>query len=154
MSWLVVALIAAHVLAAIFWVGGMAFAYMILRPAAARLEPPQRLPLWQRVFARFLPWVAVSIGVLLVSGYGLIVVHFGGFAAAGLHVHLMQGTGIVMMLLFAHLYAAVWPRFRMAVTDGRLSEAGQHLNAIRRIVAINLALGILTVVFGATGRYW
>ena len=30
-------LLAAHVVAAVFWVGGMAFAYMILRPAAGPL---------------------------------------------------------------------------------------------------------------------
>ena len=32
------ALLALHVLAAMFWVGGMAFAYTILRPAAGPLE--------------------------------------------------------------------------------------------------------------------
>ena len=35
-----------HLLSAVIWVGGMFFAYMVLRPAAATLlEPPQRLPL-------------------------------------------------------------------------------------------------------------
>ena len=42
--------IALHLLAAVIWVGGMFFAYMALRPAAASLlEPPLRLPLWSQV---------------------------------------------------------------------------------------------------------
>jgi uncharacterized membrane protein len=46
---LIALLVAIHLLAAVFWVGGMAFAYMVLRPAAAAFAPPERLPLWQRV---------------------------------------------------------------------------------------------------------
>ena len=38
--------IALHLVAAVIWVGGMFFAYMALRPAAATvLEPPARLQL-------------------------------------------------------------------------------------------------------------
>ena len=37
-----------HVIAAILWVGGMFFAWMVLRPVAAgQLEPPARLTLWR-----------------------------------------------------------------------------------------------------------
>ena len=46
-----------HILAAIVWIGGMFFAVLVLRPAAGPLEPPDRLALWRRVFARFFPWV-------------------------------------------------------------------------------------------------
>ena len=49
-------LIALHLLAAVIWVGGMFFAYMVLRPSAGLLEPAARLPLWQRVFGHFFPW--------------------------------------------------------------------------------------------------
>ncbi len=42
---------ALHVLAALVWVGGMFFAWTILRPAAvAALEAPARLGLWLEVF--------------------------------------------------------------------------------------------------------
>ena len=146
--------IALHVLAAVFWVGGMAFAYMVLRPSAGPLEPPVRLALWRRVFERFLPWVGLSIIVLLATGYGMIFVVFGSFASAPLYVHVMQGLGIVMMLLYLHLYFAPWPRFRTAVDQGTLPEAARRLNQIRLIVAINLVLGIITSMVGASGRYW
>ena len=151
---LIVLLLAIHLLAAVFWVGGMAFAYWMLRPAAAALEPPTRLPLWRRVFARFLPWVAVSIVALLASGFAMVSVMFDGFAAASLYVHIMTATGILMMLIYLHLFFAPWRRFQGALDRQELPEAAQRLNQIRLIVAINLALGVLTLVVGGTGRYW
>ncbi len=147
-------LIALHVLAAVVWVGGMFFAYLVLRPSAGPLETPARLGLWQRVFGRFFPWVWASIVALLISGYTMLFLHFGGFAGAGPHVHVMQLTGIAMMLLFLHLYFAPWRRFSRAVEAGDLQDAGKQLNQIRRIVAINLVLGLLTVAVGASGRFW
>src|SRR5579864_8246489 len=94
--------LALHILAAVIWVGGMFFAHQMLRPAAGALEPGVRLPLWRRVFRRFFPWVWVSIAALLLSGYGMVFWGFGGFAQVGLHVHVMQAIGIVMMLAYAH----------------------------------------------------
>ena len=147
-------LLAVHVLAAVIWVGGMAFAYLVLRPSAGPLEPAQRLPLWRRVFGRFFPGVWASIVALLVSGYGMMFLYLGGFRGAGLHVHIMQGTGLLMMLLFAHLFFAPWRRFQAALDTGALPEAARNLDQIRVIVATNLTLGLVTVVVGATGRHW
>jgi uncharacterized membrane protein len=62
--------------------------------------------------------------------------------------------GIVMMLLFLHLFFAPWRRFGQAVESGAFSEAAEELNQIRHIVAINLGLGLLTVIVGASGRFW
>ena len=147
-------LIALHILAAVIWVGGVFFAYMVLRPSAGPLEAPARLALWRRVFGRFFPWVWASIAILLISGYTMLFVHFGGFAGAGLHINVMQLTGIVMTLLFLHLYFAPWRRFSRAVEAGALQDAAKQLNQIRRIVAVNLVLGLLTVAVGASGRFW
>ncbi len=147
-------LLALHLLAAVFWVGGMAFAYLVLRPAAGPIDPPVRLPLWRRVFGIFLPWVGVSIVVLLGSGYGMLSLYFGGFAAAPMYVNVMQGLGIVMMLLFLHMVSAPWRRFRAALDQGVLPDAAKQLNQIRIIVAVNLVLGVVTLLVGGTGRYW
>jgi uncharacterized membrane protein len=151
---MLVILLALHLLAAIFWVGGMAFAYWVLRPAAGPLDPPLRLPLWRRVFATFLPWVGAAIVVLLGSGYAMLSLYFGGFAGAPLYVNIMQGLGILMVLLYLHLFFAPWKRFRAALDQGALPEAAKALDQIRRIVAINLELGIVVVIIGSTGRYW
>ena len=144
-----------HIAFSVIWVGGMFFAVMALRPVAATaLKPPQRLPLWAGTFTRFFPWVWASIVVLLASGYAMLFVHFGGFAGAPLHVNVMQALGIAMMLIFLHLCFAPWRRFSRAVETGAWPDAGAQLNKIRRIVAINLVLGLVTVTVGASGRFW
>ena len=147
-------LLAAHVLAAVFWVGGMAFAYTILRPAAGALEPPVRLSLWRRVFASFLPWVGLSIVVLLGTGFWMIFILFGGMAGLPLYVNLMLGIGIVMMLIYLHLVFAPYKRLRRAVDAATWPEAGKALGQIRMLVGINTVLGVIVLVIGGTGRYW
>jgi uncharacterized membrane protein len=71
-----------HVLGVVIWVGGMFFAYVTLRPAAAALlEPPQRLPLWQATLSRFFTWVWVAIGLILVSSIWMLTA-LGGMKGA------------------------------------------------------------------------
>jgi uncharacterized membrane protein len=146
--------VAFHVLAAVIWVGGMFFALVILRPSTGPLDPPTRLALWQRVFARFFPWVWGAVAVLLVSGFAMIIWGFGGFAKIGTYVHVMMGLGILMMLIYAHLYFAPWRRFRRAVAAGEWPVAAKYIDQIRLLVTINLVLGLITVVVGAAGRYY
>jgi uncharacterized membrane protein len=145
--------VALHALAAIVWVGGMFFAYFCLRPAVAAFDPPQRLPVMAGALGRFFVWVWLAVAVLLVTGFGQVVA-LGGFAAFGPHVHIMLALGIIMMLLFGHLYFAPNRRLQAAVGRGDWAEAGRNLGTIRKIVEINLALGLLTAAIGASGRYW
>ena len=145
---------AVHALAAIVWVGGMFFAHMVLRPSVGAFEPPERLRLWERVFSRFFPWVWVAVVALPASGYWQVLVVFGGFANAGLHVHLMHVLGLVMIALYVYLYGAPYNRFKKAVEAADWPAAGAHLNVIRRVVVTNLALGLITAAVGASGRYW
>lgn len=147
-------LIALHLLAAVVWVGGMFFAYMALRPVAATLlGPPQRLPLWTQTFMRFFPWVWLAILLLTTTGYAMLFSVFGGMAGVGLHVHLMQGLGWIMILMFMHMYFAPFQRMKRAVAAGEWPTGGQQLAQIRRIVGINLILGLLVVLIASSGRY-
>ena len=143
-----------HALAAVIWVGGMFFAYVVLRQALGTLDPRARLDLWRDVFAGFFPWVWASIVALLVSGYAMIFFGLGGFGDAGVHVHVMQATGLLMMALFLHLYFAPWRRLQRALAQSDDETAARQLDQIRRIVATNLVLGLITVAVGASGRYW
>src|SRR5260370_1451047 len=141
-----------HALSAVVWVGGMFFAHQALRPAAAALEPGPRLILWSRVLGRFFAWVIVAIALLLVTGYAMVFGVYAGFGGIGLHIHLMQGIGILMMLLFFHLYFAPWRRFHAAVERQDWAEGGRQLAQIRTIVTINLMLGIIVVAIGRCCR--
>jgi uncharacterized membrane protein len=139
-----------HEWSVIVWVGGMFFALIVLRPASGPLDPPARLALWRRVFASFFPWVFAAVVLLLVSGFTLFL---DGYAV-GPHVHAMMGIGILMMLIFLHLYFAPWKRFRVALDAGDNAAAATQLNQIRILVTINLILGLLTAAIGASGRFW
>ncbi len=143
-----------HILSAVLWVGGMFFAHQILRPVAVQqFEPPRRLKLWAGVFKRFFPWVWVCITLLPLSGYWLVFRLFGGMNAVGLHIHIMQGLGWLMILLYLHLYFAPFRRLKEAVITEQWPEAGKQLNRIRRIVGINLLLGVLVIAVAAGGRF-
>ena len=147
--------LALHALSAVVWVGGMAFAYWFLRPVAgSALESPARLALWRGVFGRFFPVVWVAVVLLLVTVYYMTLGPFGGFANAGVHIHVMHGLGLLMMALFAHVFFAPWKRFRRAVDRIENESASAELNRIRRLVAVNLALGLIVVVVATGGRYW
>jgi len=142
-----------HVLAATVWVGGMFFALVCLRPAAAELEAALRTKLWAGVLTRFFPWVWMAMAVLLVTGLWMTFEVLGGMKSAGPHVHLMLGLGLVMMLLAAHVYFAPLRRLRQAVAASHWTDAGKRLNQIRVFIAVNLALGLVVVALGSGGRY-
>lgn len=147
--------LALHVLSVVIWVGGMFFAYMALRPVAATvLEPPQRLTLWAGVFGRFFPWVWGAIITILVSGYWMLLGPFGGFANAPVFVHIMNGLGLIMMLIFMHVYFAPYPKLRKAVAAQSWAEGGKALAQIRVMVGINTLIGVITVLIAAGGRYF
>jgi uncharacterized membrane protein len=143
-----------HVLSAVIWVGGMFFALVALRPASGPLEAPVRLGLWLRVLDRFFAWVFAAIVLLLLSGFSMIFAVYGRFAGLRLYINVMMVIGIVMMLLFLHLFFAPWKRFRVAMAAGDNTVAAAQLNQIRIIVTINLILGLVTVAIGSSGRYW
>ena len=146
--------IALHILAAVIWVGGMFFAYNALRPAAAQvLEPPLRLELWVQVFRRFFVWVWLSVAIILLTGYWMLFQYFGGFEGAGMHVHIMHGGGLLMVLIYMHVFFAPYRRLRQAVIVQDYPLAGAQLNMIRKLVGINTVLGLLVITVASAGRY-
>lgn len=146
--------IALHLLSAVIWVGGMFFAYMALRPAAAQiLEPPQRLQLWAQVFKLFFLWVWLSVIAILVTGYWMLFSVFGGFANAGIHIHIMHGAGIIMVLIYFHVFFAPYRRLRHAVVVQDYAEGGKRLAQIRKLIGLNLSIGLIVVLVASGGRY-
>jgi len=145
-------LLTLHILAFTVWVGGMFFAHMALRPAAqSMLEPAQRLPLFSKVFDGFFPWVWVAVLLLPGTGYWLIF-RMGSFANVGLNIHVMALIGDVMAVIFMFIYFSPYPKLRAAVSSGDLPEAGKQLARIRHMIAVNLSLGLATIVVAVAGR--
>ena len=139
-----------HVLGIVVWVGGMFFAYMALRPvAAAVLEPPQRLTLWAGVFGKFFPWVWLSVALVLATGLHMLM----KLGAATPHYALaMLVLGVVMMLLFAHVFFAPYKKLKRAVSEQNWPAGGAALGQIRMLIGINLSLGLLTIAVVFIGR--
>ena len=143
-------LYALHVLAALVWVGGMFFAWMVLRPAAvATLQAPERLKLWADVFRRFFVWVWVAVLVLPISGIGLWHLRFDGMEGAPRYVHIMAGLYLVMLALFLRIQLLQLPALRRAVEAQSWPEGGAVLGGIRRLVGINLLIGLLVVTLAS-----
>ncbi len=146
--------LAFHTMAAIIWVGGMVFTLWFLRPALAAAPKPTALGIWRAVLGRFFTAVWASIAVLLGTGYGVVFFGYDGFAAVGIHVHIMQATGLTMVALFALMWAKPWQDFRRAVAAGQPEAAAKAMKQIRLVVMINMPLGLFTAAIGATGGFW
>ena len=142
-----------HLLSAVVWVGGMFFAYMFLRPvAASQLEPPARLQLWVGVFKKFFPFVWLSLLFLPLTGYLMIFDIWGSMGATPLYVHIMNGLGIVMILIYLHVYFAPFKRLKEAVIKQDWPEGGRNLNIIRKMVGINTMIGLVVIIVASAGR--
>lgn len=133
-----------HLVAAIVWLGGMGFMLLALRPSLPVLEaPPQRLKLLVTVLRRFFAAVWAAVGVLLLSGaymYG-----HADAQAAPLGWHLMSGIGVLMFLVFGHLYFSRWRRLQQAVAASDWPAAAGCATLIARLVSVNFVLGWLAV---------
>lgn len=133
-----------HLAAAIFWIGGMAFIMLALRPPVhALLEPAVRLPLMTAVLGRFFAVVWVSIAALLVTGFPMLM--SVGMKAAPPGWHLMLGIGLVMTAIFAHIYFAPFRRLKQAVAAGNWPEGARRIGQVVLLAKINLALGWIAI---------
>jgi uncharacterized membrane protein len=129
----------------------MFFAYMALRPAAAKLlEPPQRLLLWQDTLRRFFHWVWLAVALVLASGLWMFL-EMGGFAGAPVYVHAMFLVGVVMMVIFAQVFFAPFRELSTSVIAKDWKAAGATLGRIRQRVGLNLVLGLLTIAIATVG---
>jgi uncharacterized membrane protein len=143
---------ALHVLFAVLWVGGMAFAILALRPALASLEPGPRLVLLGGVHKRFFLIVWHATPIVLLTGYALLFGHYGGFRGVGWHVHLMHLAGVLMGAVYLGIFFGPWRAMRAALATRDLPAAAAANDRIRQLVSVNLALGLLTVAVAAWGR--
>ena len=135
--------LALHVLGAVIWVGGMFFAMLIMRPALGELDAARRVDVYRAAFHRFFRLIWLVMPTMLLTGYVMLFGEYGGFAGAGWNVHLMHMLGLAM----AAVFVAVWFGPYRQLREGQ----GRAMDAIRRMVFANLALGLVTVVVAALG---
>jgi uncharacterized membrane protein len=135
---------AVHVLCAVVWVGGMFFAYVVLRPSLSALDPPQRMALHGQVFRRFFLIVWHAMPLIVLTGFAMIFAVFGGMAGVTWNIHVMLLLGLVMAALFLAIFFGPYRTFRA-------SPGPASLDAIRKLIGINLVLGLLITVIAVLG---
>lgn len=134
-----------HLGAGVVWLGGMALVILALRPVAIQqLAPPERLALMSGVLTRFFRMVWLSIALLLISGFWMLSMTDMKLAPKGWHA--MSGLGVLMCLIFAHIWFAPFRRLKAAVSSNDWPAAGQALGQIHPMVLTNFALGWLAVL--------
>jgi uncharacterized membrane protein len=145
------ALLAVHLLGAVLWVGGMAFALGVLRPSLGVLEPPQRLALHGQVFARFFRIIWHAVPLILLTGYGMVFGVYGGFGSVNPAVHTMHLLGWIMTAVFVYVFFWPWKAMRSAMESGDRAAAAAHADHIRKLITLNLALGLIVVLIAPFG---
>jgi uncharacterized membrane protein len=134
-----------HLAAGIVWMGGMALVILALRPVAiARLAPPERLALMSGVLTRFFAMVWISIALILVTGFWMLSMADMKLAPTGWHA--MSGLGLLMCLIFAHIWFVPFRRLKAAVAISDWPAAGKALGQIHPMVLTNFVLGWLAVL--------
>ncbi len=137
-----------HVLSILVWVGGMVFAHFFLRPAVAKLNPAQRLPLMLDVLQRFFKVVlvlsswAVFSGVWMIARSAKEVVQSGGAFQMPMSWTIMSTLGLLMWAIFFHIRFALFKRLGRAVQAGDWPAGGLAMNGIRQWVGVNMVLGL------------
>ena len=136
-----------HLIGVIVWVGGMFFAHMALRPAVnGQLPPPVRLPLMHQVLKNFFRWVWLSVVLILVTGFWVFLGVMKG--QAPMYIHLMAGLGLLMAGIFLYIYFIPFKAMGESLETNDLPGAGTRMVLIRRLIGVNLLLGLVLSLLG------
>ena len=117
------------------------------------IEGPKRLTLWATVFKKFFPWVWFSIVVLFFTGLYMMS-QMGGLFGAGRYIYLMFGLAVVMTVIFKFVYLAPFRHLCRGVEEEKWEMAAFALGTIRKLVAVNLSIGILVIVSATALKFW
>ena len=142
-----------HLIAGIVWLGGMTFMLFALRPAAlATLEAQSRAKLMGQVWRRFFALVLAAIVVLFATGTHLYTQTFRaarlatGEGSVPLGWNVMLVLGLLMMLIFGHIYFAGFKKYKRAVAAGEWPLAAKAAGLIHTMTVINFSLGWAAIV--------
>lgn len=131
-----------HLLCAVIWVGGLFYAYVVLRPSLAAIEAPQRMLLQTRVYRKFFLVVWHAMPLILITGFAMLGL-LGGMAHVAWPIHAMLGLGLLMAAIFLVIFFGPYRQFRRTIDRNRMASS---LNNVRKLIGINLLLGLVTVI--------
>lgn len=140
------AVLAIHILGVVAWVGGMAYALLVLRPSLAVLALPDRLSMHMQTLRRFLLIVWHAMPLVILSGYVMLFGFYGGFGEVNWTVHTMHLLGLLMAAVFLMIFFGPWKALRRAPDPDLVVS-------IRHLITVNLVLGVVTIVIASLGHF-
>lgn len=144
-----------HILAVIVWIGGLFFVTMVLAPTLKKeiSHNSTRIALMHVLLRRFFFWVLIASLLLLLTGYSMVFVFYGGFAALSVPVWLMVVLGTIMVMIVLHTFFAPLKRLRRAVRDQDWQAGAKALGQVRMLANINLGLSFVVILVGIWGVF-
>ena len=139
--------LAIHLLGMAVWVGGAAYALLVLRPSLSLLDATQRASVTLQSLKRFFRLVWHAMPLVLASGWAMEIGREGGFARADWHINAMQGLALVMAAVFLWIFFGPFRKARRAIRP-----KPETFESIRSLLGMTLVLGIAIVVVASLGH--
>ncbi len=139
--------LAVHILAMTAWVGGMAYALLVMRPSLGVLAAAtDRMAVLGDTFRRFFRIVWVAMPLVLLSGWAMVFGVWGGFAHLPWPVNVMQVLGLVMAVVYLVLFFGPYKRFKAQPGPGPAAS-------IRKLIHANLGLGVIVIIVASCSQW-
>ncbi|MCG0994239.1 hypothetical protein LHT11_03355 [Acetobacter indonesiensis] len=139
-------ILALHIISIVVWIGGAAYATIILRPSLSLLDATQRNSVHLQTLGRFFRMLMHVIPTVLITGW-LMIIHEGGFAHAPWTTNVMQLLGLIMAGLFVRVQMGPYQKARRAIRPQPAT-----FDSIRNQILVIVALGLLTILVAALGH--
>ncbi len=86
--------------------------------------------------------------LILITGFAVLFGFYGGLANVGWNIHLMLLLGLIMSAVFLFIVFGPYARFRRTTDRNRAAAA---IDSIRKLIGVNLVLGIVTIIVAFLG---
>lgn len=143
---------AVHQIGVLIWVGSLFFVRLILLPVTSTVKNHMvRMRLRLEAYKRMFRWGWV--GLVLTLGSGLLLITSMESVSLPLHVQVMASIAAIMFLLHLAGYLAFLLNMDVAVAEERLIGAAKNNFWIRKLIWVNLFLGLVAAILGAAGAH-
>jgi len=143
-----------HILAGVVALGGGIFINFILAPAAAALQPGERLGLQARVIRRFQPTVLICLLALILTGILFLASVFSipGYGADVSYMRLLTGklilVAVVLVLSLYQYFRLGLPLATLAEDPSAADKAAKAQPLARRMVLVaRVNIALVAIIF-------
>lgn len=145
-----------HLMATVAWIGGMLINFLVYIPAIGRvLEPPVAGRLMGSVMKRFRLLVYVAMGILLLSGSLMGIMHSraasavpsGGSYVVLLFLKILIFT--IMVLLAIYAFEILAPKVARIAASGPSSKLSRYQKFQKVLAMAGFFLGIIVIAISA-----